>query len=200
MAATWDDRTVAIRWLSINARCDDAGKLKAPSEPRIQQIVGNPEFLAEIRLRLSDISWWMRSFAHNIAVRANKEDDVTGHFWESRFSHQVITQKADLLACMIYVDLNPIRANMAQTPEESDFTGAKDRIDDLRIRLQQDDAGQWKLSLQRCSLLLTNWERLESATNQFSGWLSPIEIDEAWLIQLGPIPTREIGEPAAREC
>ena len=178
VAATWDDRTVAIRWLSINARCDDAGEPKAPSEPKIQQIVGNPKLLAEIRLRLSDISWWMRSFAHNIAVRANKEDNVTGHFWESRFSHQVITQKADLLTCMIYVDLNPIRANMAQTPEESDFTGAKERIDDLRIRLLQDEAGQWKLSsTEPVSSHL--WERLESATNQFSGWLSPIEIDEA---------------------
>ena len=60
---------------------------------------------------------------------------------ESRFSHEVITQEADLLPCMIYVDLNPIRANMAQTPEESDFTVAKDRIDDLRIRLQQAGTG-----------------------------------------------------------
>ncbi|TWT75031.1 hypothetical protein [Allorhodopirellula solitaria] len=36
-----------------------------------------------------------------------------------------------LLACAAYVDLNPVRAAMAETPESSEYTGAKDRLDDL---------------------------------------------------------------------
>jgi len=36
-------------------------------------IVNCPEQLAEVRLRLSDISWWMRILCQKIAIRANDE-------------------------------------------------------------------------------------------------------------------------------
>ena len=77
----------------------------------------------------------MKCLNEPIARKANAEDQCTGHFWEARFHSQSLCSDQALLTAMAYVDLNPVRAQMAATPEESDYTGAKDRIDDLRISL-----------------------------------------------------------------
>ena len=61
-------------------------------------------------------------------ARANKEDDCTGRFWEGRFHSQRLIDEGAILAGSMYVDLNPIRAGMADTPEEAIYTSAFDRI------------------------------------------------------------------------
>ena len=81
------------------------------------------------RARLFDISWFMKVLNENIARQANKEDDCTGHFWESRYKSQALLDEKAVLSATAYVDLNPIRAAMAPTPEASDHTSIKMRID-----------------------------------------------------------------------
>ena len=93
--------------------------------------------LAEVyRSRLFDISWFMRLLNEYIARQANKEDNCTGHFWEGRFKSQALLDEASLAACMAYVDLNPIRACLAKTPEDSAHTSIRRRIQAAKTHQQ----------------------------------------------------------------
>jgi hypothetical protein len=46
---------------------------------------------------LQDVSWFMKCLNEPIAREANKEDNCTGHFWESRFKSQALRSEESLL-------------------------------------------------------------------------------------------------------
>jgi REP element-mobilizing transposase RayT len=124
----WSDIEVAMRWKQLfNGHMLVDRWL---TKPDITQAETNKalELIQIWRSRLYDLGWFMRCLNESIAVQANQEDNCKGRFWEGRFKSQALLDETALLACMAYVDLNPIRAAIAKTPETSDFTSIQQRL------------------------------------------------------------------------
>jgi hypothetical protein len=130
-AALWSNIEVARRWLTLFPNYHLLNKLQLSSlDERIQALAQRPEIIEILRKRLSNLSWFMAQLNEFIARVANNEDNVKGRFWESRFKAKALLDDAAILTGMVYVDLNPIRAGMATTPEDCDFTSIQERIRD----------------------------------------------------------------------
>lgn len=127
-AKAWSRDEVIQRWLKLY-RGPDVVRRYASGEILLEaELQSVDKIVAVWRKRLCNLSWFMSCLNFYIALHANKEDGCTGHFWEGRFISQALLDAAALLSCMAYVDLNPVRAGMADSLEDSDFTSIQQRL------------------------------------------------------------------------
>ncbi len=141
------------------------------------QIVARDEHQVEmLRQRLSNLSWLMKILKQELAIIANKEEDVTGHFWQGRFKAIRILDDAARFQVMIYVDLNLIRAAMAKTPEDSDHTSVQDRIKVKKA--MNSGAYEQKKRPPELAVLLRKGKAgngVNASDPDHGSWLSPIQ-------------------------
>jgi hypothetical protein len=156
IASRWSDREVVRRWKRLSAKSLELRE--EADEAEVEALLQQPELVAELRRRLSHISWFMAMLDESISRAANAEDRCTGHFWQGRFLCQALTCEAAILACAVYIDLNLIRAMLAETPETSQYSSVYDRIQD---------------HLQAMSPLSVNIVNFR----YHSGWLAPISVE-----------------------
>jgi hypothetical protein len=92
-------------------------------QDRLQQLV------EKTRKRLANLGWFMKCLKEPLARRANREDGSTGAFWEGRYKSIAVLDETILLATAAYIDLNPLFAGVAPTPEDSRHTSLRIRLD-----------------------------------------------------------------------
>lgn len=125
---SWSTKMVLCQWHKLHKGSALTRKFlqnEKLSESELEMVEKTAELY---RQRLFSISWFMRDLNEFIARKANKEDDCTGRFWEGRFFSQALLDERAVIACMAYVDLNPIRAGIAQCLNTSQYTSIRRRI------------------------------------------------------------------------
>jgi REP element-mobilizing transposase RayT len=132
IADDWSDDEVVRRWITVyppaNLDADDPRTLQAWVDDQCNDAAR----VAKYRERLQDLGWFMKALKEPLARIANKEDDCKGTFWEARYKSIAILDEEALLATCAYIDLNPVAAGIAATPESSDHTSIKQRVEHVR--------------------------------------------------------------------
>ena len=91
----------------------------------MQMLIHDPELL---RNRLSDVSEYVRYIKQVFSRWYNRVHKRKGYFWGDRFKSVWIESGEALLACLAYIDLNPVRAEMVEKPEDYRFSSIGYRV------------------------------------------------------------------------
>jgi REP element-mobilizing transposase RayT len=203
VAARWSASEVGTRWSRLFP-VRSAGRIdESATQLKANMIAADGQRVAICRERLASLSWFMRCLNEPIARMANHEDACTGRFWEGRYKCQALLDETAVLACMTYVDLNPVRAGFTTDLSSSSHTSIHRR---LRTPAKQSEAlqpiaGSVRGELSPSSdeyVLMVEWtgSRLHPGKRgrivaDVPGWMRQRRVDpEDWSAQVASIETR----------
>ena len=91
--------------------------------PRLPQInPQNPQQCRETGLRMTDISRFMAAYQQRFTQVFNESRDRVGQLWSGRFKSVILDKLNALEACVLYVELNPVRSGLTAAASDYRFT------------------------------------------------------------------------------
>jgi REP element-mobilizing transposase RayT len=124
----WSPQEVLQRWFAVYPPKQIDSSNPATFDHWIRQQAKDKKTVEKFRGRLSNLGWFMKALKEPLARLANQEDGCKGNFWESRYKSIAILDEEALLAVCAYIDLNPLAAGLAATPESSLHTSVRQRV------------------------------------------------------------------------
>lgn len=127
-ARGWSDREVARRWLGLHPVRDGYFRPVAVTDEHVDAFAADSARVAEMRERLTSISYFMKEVKQELTQQINKLENTVGSLWAGRFKSKRVTNEAQLLTTLAYIDLNPFAAGVCKTPEAGEHTSLAARI------------------------------------------------------------------------
>ena len=128
LAKTWSAEEVMRRWLTLHPLRNWRSEPVEISEEAFAELVADEQLVAKRRRQLADVSEFMKDLKQRVAQEVNKLEGVGGRFWDGAFKCRVIEDEQQLVATMVYVDLNPFAAGACATPEQGRYTSLCGRL------------------------------------------------------------------------
>ena len=75
-----------------------------------------------IEIEYENLSKFMKQLNMNYTIYFNKKYKRSGHLWQGRFKSWYVTDEAYLYTLMLYIEQNPLKANMVKTLEEYPYS------------------------------------------------------------------------------
>ena len=163
----WSDEEVIRRWARLFPPRDGMRRPLEASDDWVKGHLLNAAWIKRARERLGSLSWFMKCLKEPLARLANRQDQAGGAFFEGRFKSIAILDEGSLLATCAYIDLNPLAAGIAATPEASAHTSIKERVDHVAAQGRTED-----LKAARTSSAVASQQ---AAGLEETHWLCPVE-------------------------
>jgi hypothetical protein len=134
VATAWSDEEVVRRWGRLFPPRDRSRRPISVTEHWVQWRLSDAPWIATARQRLQSLSWFMKCLKEPLSRLANRQDRTRGAFFEGRFKSVAVCDEEALLATYVYIDQNPVAAEVAETPETSEHTSIKQRLDHVEAQ------------------------------------------------------------------
>jgi putative transposase len=147
------------------------------------------------------LSLMMQAVGRRYARLFNDSNGRTGSLWEGRYKSTVIQTDRYLLACMAYIDLNPVRAGLVASPSEFAWSSHNHYIGGLPNKLITPHPQLWELGntpfareaayLALVSAGISPQEKLDLTRSVITGWALG---EEKFVADLQKLTQRRVGK------
>lgn len=130
----WSDEEVARRWLALHPARDGYFRPVGVSDELVDAFVSDGDAVSVAREKLMSISQFMKEFKQEVTQQINRIEDTVGSVWAGRFKCKRVTDEAQLLTTLAYIDLKPFAAGVCDAPEEGEHTSLAVRLNGLELQ------------------------------------------------------------------